>query len=124
MKNVRIKANNIELTKAIEDYFKSKIDSLDKFIDSSDESIECNARVSKTTRHHQSGDFFKAEVSIHTAGKIFGAVSEKDNLYAAIDDVRESVMRKMTSYKDKKQTLFKRGAHKVKNLLKGFKNDK
>jgi len=122
MKNLKIKGINIEMTEAIEDYFRNRINSLDKYIDQDDESVECNARVSKTTGHRQSGEFFKAEVSIHTAGKIFGAVSEKDNLYAAIDDVRESVARKIISYKNKKRGFFRKGAYKIKNLLKGLRS--
>lgn len=120
MKNLNIKAINIELTDAIETYFKSRMDSLDKYIDENDESVECNARVSKSSQSSQSGDFFKAEVSIHTAGKIFGAVSEKESLYAAIDDVKDSVARKMTSYKNKQRSLFRKGASKLKGMLKGF----
>ncbi len=120
MRNLKIQAINIEMTGAIENYFRDKMNSLDKFIDQNDESVECNARVSKSSGSSQSGEFFKAEVSIHTAGKNFGAVSERDNLYSAIDDVREAVVRKITSHKDKKQSLFKKGAQKAKKLLRGF----
>ncbi len=119
MRNVKIKGLNIEMTEAIEDYFKSKMDALDKYIDPNDESVECDARISKSA-DNQSGDIFKAEVSIHTAGKNFGAVSEKDNLYSAIDDVQYAVARKITSHKDKKRSIFKRGAAEAKRLLKGF----
>ncbi|MBU4480341.1 ribosome-associated translation inhibitor RaiA [Patescibacteria group bacterium] len=119
MKNIKIKGLNIEMTEAIESYFKNKMDSLDKFLDPNDESIECDARISKIA-DNQSGDIFKAEVSIHTAGKNFGAVSEKDNLYSAIDDVQYAVTRKITSYKDKKRSIFKRGATEFKRLLKKF----
>ncbi|MBU1558063.1 ribosome-associated translation inhibitor RaiA [Patescibacteria group bacterium] len=119
MKNLQIKAINIEMTEAIEDYFREKMNSLDKYIDLSDESVECDARVSKIA-DNQSGDIFKAEVSLHTSGKNYGAESTKDNLYTAIDDVRESMARKITSHKDKQRSLFKKGASKAKDLLKGL----
>ena len=120
MRNLKIQAINIEMTDAIENYFKERMDSLDKFIDPNDESVECSARVSRSSGSSHSGEFYRAEVSIHTSGKNFGAVSEKDNLYAAIDDVKDAVVRKITTHKDKKISLFKKGAMKAKKLLKGF----
>ncbi len=121
MRNLKIRTLDLEMTDAINSYFKEKMDSLDKFIDPDDESVECDARISKIAGN-QSGDIFRAEVSIHTAGKNFGAVAEKDDLYASIDDVRDSVSRKMAEHKDKQKDLFKKGALKIKNLLRGFSN--
>lgn len=118
MRNLNIHAINMEMTEAIKQYFIDKINSLDKFLDQNDESIECSAKVYKETG--KKGDIFKAEVSIHTSGKNFGAVSEKEDLYAAIDNVKDIVERKIVSYKDKKRSIFKRGATKAKALLKGF----
>ena len=54
------------------------------------------------------------------SGTRFGAVSEKEDMYQAIDDVKGALERKIVSYKDKKRSIFKRGATKAKNLLKGF----
>ena len=119
MRNLNINATNIEMTEAIKQYFTDKINSLDKFLNQNDESIKCSARVRKEMG--KTGDIFKAEVSIHTSGKNFGAVSEKEDLYAAIDDVKDMVERKIVSYKDKKRSIFKKGAIKVKTLLKGLK---
>ncbi len=118
MRNLNIHAINMEMTEAIKQRFTEKINSLDKFLDQNDESIKCNARVYKETS--RTGDIFKAEVSIHTSGKNFGGVSEKEDLYAAIDNVKDIVERKIVSYKDKKRSIFKRGAMKAKALLKGF----
>ena len=119
MRNLQIKAINIELTEAIESYFRDKMNSLDKYIDQNDESVGCFARVSKIASG-QSGDIFKAEVTLHTAGKNYGAESTKDDLYAAIDDVRDAVIRKITSHKDRRRSLFRKGASKAKGLLKGL----
>ncbi|MEK7105797.1 MAG: HPF/RaiA family ribosome-associated protein, partial [Patescibacteria group bacterium] len=69
------------------------------------------------------GDVFKAEVNITTSlGKQFRAVSEKPDLYEAIDDVRSEIVREISSAKGKKEALWKRGARKVKNMMKGFRN--
>jgi len=119
MRNLQIKGINIEMTEAIEKYFKERISSLDKYIDSDDESVECSARVSKIAGNN-SGDIFKAEISLHTSGKNYGADATKENLYEAIDEVQSRVAGKIVSYKDKQRSLFKKGATKAKNLLKGL----
>ena len=111
----------MEMAPSIEEYFTNKLSHLDKYLDPTDESIECDARVSKIAEN-KSGDIFKAEVSLHTAGKIYGADSTKDSLYASIDDVVDMVGRKITDHKDKQRSLFKRGASKFKNLLKFGRN--
>jgi len=118
--NIKIKATNFEITPAIEDYIGKRISSLDKFARDKDGSARCDIEVGKTTKHHRSGDVFRAEINLHVSGKNFYAVSEKDDLYAAIDEVRDEIAYALTSYKDRTITVMRRGALKVKNMLKGL----
>jgi ribosome-associated translation inhibitor RaiA len=75
-----------------------------------------------TSSHHKSGDIFSAEVSVTTPlGKQYFAASQKSDLYEAIDDVRSEITRELSSAKGKKETMFRRGAQRVKDLLKGFR---
>lgn len=120
MRNITINAFDMELTEAIDSYIREKMNALDKYIDPKDESVSCSVRVSKTTQHHKSGDFYKAEVSIHTSTKDFGATEEKDDLYASIDEMKDRVARKMADYKDKKENIFRRSSLKLKNILRGL----
>ena len=53
---------------------------------------------------------------------IHADASQKADLYEAIDDVRTEMIRALSSAKDKNTTLFRRGAQKVKNILKGFRS--
>ena len=116
-----IKATNITITPAISEYIEKRFSAFDKFVPQGNlENVLCEVEVGKTTRHHKSGDFFKAEVNLHLSGNNFYAISEKDDLYAAIDDVKDEIVHQITSHKDKSQTLYRRGALKVKNLLKGI----
>ncbi len=118
--NTNIKGTNIELTPAIKEYVLKRVQSFEKFIPSGDESAKCEVDVGKTTHHHKQGDFFRAEINLHVAGKNLYAVSEKDDLYVAIDKVRDEIAQALTSHKDKKMTLFRKGALRVKNMLKGL----
>jgi putative sigma-54 modulation protein len=116
--NINIKATNMELTGAINDYVNKRLSSIEKFSKGSE--ISGYVEVGKTTNHHKQGDVFKAEFDISINGEKFFAMSEKNDLYAAIDDAREELSQKITHNKDRKQTLFKRGASSVKKMLKGL----
>lgn len=116
---IKIKATNIELTSAISAYVEEKINSVEKFtVPHEQEEVLAEVEIGKTTRHHNAGDFFVAEVNMHVRGKNFRAVSEKEDLYAAIDDVRNELVRELNSDKGKERTLVRRGANMIKNLLR------
>lgn len=115
-----IKATNIELTPDIKDYIFKKIELLEKYIDSKDTSAMCDVEVGKTTMHHQTGDIFKAEMHLRVSGKYVYAVSEKDTLNSALDEVKDEIARSIASYKKKRESLVRRGGAMVKAMIKGI----
>lgn len=119
--NISIKSTNIELTPALKDYTEKRILSINKF---SNEEVSAVVEIGKTTNHHKNGeDLFRAEVNVTTSlGKQLRAVSEKSDLYEAIDDVREQMVRKLKSLKGKSDALWKKGARKIKAMIRGFRN--
>lgn len=117
--NIMIKGVNVEITDAIREYAMRKIGSIEKMIRKS-ESTQVAVELSKTTNHHKQGDYFRASIKIDTNGTEFIAESEKEDLYMAIDDVREEILRVLTSTKDRKESLYRRGARSVKKMFKGF----
>jgi len=115
---INIKGTKIELTAAIESYIKKKIGGVEKFITMhAGEEIRAEVEIGKTTKHHHSGDIFRAEVNLSIHGKQFRATSEKSDLYAAIDDARDELVRELNSSKDKERTMFRRGATAIKKLF-------
>jgi putative sigma-54 modulation protein len=116
--NIKIRGVNCEITGPVNDYVNKKISSLEKFLEKKMETI-CEVEIGKTTNHHKSGDIFRAEINLMEPGKaqVF-AVAEAGDLYSAIDIVRDEAEREIVTHKKKKDTLFRRGALQVKNLLK------
>jgi|SRR3989344_1220906 len=114
---IKIHTKNIELTKAIEDYVNDKIGSLKKMLNLNSP-ILAEVEVGMDSRHHQKGDVFRAEVNLTINGKLFRAECVKDDLYAAIDEVRDELLRELRKNKTRKENFFKRGAQKLKNLLR------
>ncbi len=116
--NIKTRAVNFDLTDAISEYVDKKVSTLGKFIPNS-ENLLCEVEIGRTTKHHNSGDIFKAEINILVPGgsQVY-AKAEESELYTAIDIVRDEAERVIVSQKNKKDTLFRRGASQVKNLLK------
>ena len=116
---INIKATGISLTLFISEYAKKKVNMLEKFFRTTDE-ILVNVEVGKISRHHKSGNIFRAEIQIMADGQAYYAVSETENLYAAIDEVKDEIVHELTSRRKKALRLFRRGGAKIKNLLKGI----
>ena len=118
MKNIKINAIGLELDEETKAYLMKKLESLRKFINFDDEEVTTDIRLSKETRSQRSGNLYKAEISIVTIGKKYGAKGEGDELLAAIDDMKDVISKKISSHKGKKQSLFRKGGIKIKKLLK------
>lgn len=100
---ILIKGTGMELTKAIRDYVDEKIGGLSKFLVKIDNGlVEARVEVGQTTKHHQSGDIFRAEVNLKLPRTLLRAVVETSDLYAAIDLVHDEIKRQILDEKDKK----------------------
>lgn len=109
----------MELTDAIRDYVEKRLSQLDRLV-SAEEIVNLRVEVGKTSHHHKEGDFFFAEVNLVLGGEDFRAVSERDNLYTAIDEVKDELSRELTHFKDRRRTLIRRGSLAIKNTMKGL----
>lgn len=118
--NIKISAMHIDLTPALKDYIERRLIGINKFT-VGEPAID--VEIGKTTEHHRQGEIFIAKVNVITVlGKQYRAVSEKSDLYEAIDDIRDEIIRELSTSKDKRNTLFRRGSKKIKDILKGFRS--
>lgn len=116
----KIKATNITLTPEISEYLNKRLLGIEKLLSPNDGSVFMEVELGKTTAHHQTGNIFRAEVNLQVSGKLLRAVSEKDDLNTAIDEVREEITRELRSLKGKRFSLLKRGGQRIKNFLRKF----
>ncbi|MEN9613887.1 MAG: hypothetical protein RLZZ347_194 [Candidatus Parcubacteria bacterium] len=115
-----VKATQMELTTAISEYLAKRLTAFDKFVASTDDSAMCYVELGKVSKHHKSGDVFRAEINLHVGGKSFRAEAEESDLYAAIDVVKDQMLAELRSNKTKKLSLLRRGGQKIKNMFKGM----
>lgn len=120
---INTKATNITITPAIADYIEKKVAMLEKFLKNVDE-VLVNVEVGKTTKHHKSGDVFRAEIHLLSNGEDFYAVAETDDLYASIDEVKDEIVRELTSQKKRALRIWRKSGAAVKDILRGIGNIK
>lgn len=117
--NINIKATNMELTEAIDNFVRLKIEGLDKF-KKPEEAMQVFVEVGKTSNRHKRGDYYRAEFNIEISGKKFYTFSEKSDLYKAVDDAKKEILRQIKNSQGRKRELFKKGAVAIKKIIRGF----
>ncbi len=108
----------MEITDAIRQYTFEKMQSLEKLIAKDDTSAKLSVELSKTSNHHVHGQVFQAEANLHIRGKETTLHATQDDLYKAIDLLKDMLTRELAQHKDKERSIIRRGAHKVKALFK------
>lgn len=121
--NINLQGKNIELTPAISDYVLKRVTNLEKILKKIEDEggeIIANFEVSQATKHHKSGDIFHADCLIRIKGEEYYASADEEDLYAAVDRVKDTLFSEISRDKDRSQTLLYRGARSVKKMLKGL----
>jgi putative sigma-54 modulation protein len=120
--HITITGVHIEVTEALREYVNNRLSPLSKYASKGDTSGMIAVELSKTTAHHTHGDVFQVEAQAKIKGANVNVRSVQDDLYNAIDEVRDMLARELTEEKDRRISLFKKGAQKIKKLLK-FQTD-
>lgn len=108
---ITIQATNMELTDAIRAHAEKKILSVEKFFDNI---IQADIDVGMKSHHHQKGKIYYAEVNLHVPGTIVRVSKESEDLYKAIDKVKDHLKVDLEKLKGKMRSKDKRTLRGVK----------
>ena len=95
-----IRGNKLEVTEAINDYIKTKLAKVTKYLDDNDE-VEAKALISAKGKDQ------KVEVTIWSGKYNIRAEETNEDLYAAIDLVVDKLEKQFRRYKDKISSMKK-----------------
>ncbi len=109
--NINIKGTGIELTDAIKQYVNEKFGDLDKFFDNIQ---RFDIDIGKRSVHHNKGKIFYAEANVHVPGKDIRVVKDTEDLYKAIDKVRDHLKGELKELKEKLRRKDKKGLRECK----------
>jgi len=113
------KKKDFEITSNVESYVEKKMETLEKFFKSfNEEKIIVEVELGKATVRQKTGDIFRAEINLSLGGKIFRAESEQADLLAAIDETRDDLEQEIKKFKERKETIFIRGARSIAKKLR------
>ena len=116
--NFITKATNITLSPSLENHIENSLGSLRKLVRSFGEEIETRVEVGRSTFHHKKGEVFFAEVNLKIGKILLRSKSEAVSIQSAIDEVRDELRNEIVKFKDKKETVFRRGARSFAKLLR------
>ncbi|MBU4422000.1 ribosome-associated translation inhibitor RaiA [Candidatus Parcubacteria bacterium] len=117
MKLESIKYTGIESSPALNEYVEEKIATLSKYVENFGTPRDIRVELEKTTHHHQTGPFFRAEANINIPGHFFRAEQTADDIYDAIDMLKNDLERQLSDYSDKLRTKKRDGGQEMKNML-------
>ena len=111
-----ITGDNVPNSDAVRDYVNSHFNKFEKLIDKNT-SHEMYITLSKSTVH-QREDSYRVEINFQINSENYFVRVDKADLFGAVDEAKDILMRDITKNHDKKKTLFHRGARKIKSLFK------
>lgn len=112
--NIKILATGLELTPAIKKYVDTKIGSLSKIWPKNEAENNLDLEFARTSKRHQHGEVFYAEATGKVFGKALRVETKNEDLYAAIDELKDILKKDLASLKGKALTRDVRSARKVK----------
>lgn len=112
---IKILATGLELTAGIKKYAESKIGSLSKIWPKSEAEEGLALELARTAKHRQHGEIFYAEATGRAFGRAVRAETQNEDLYAAIDELKDILKKEITVFKEKKLTRGLRSARRAKN---------
>jgi ribosomal subunit interface protein len=123
MRRLILKATGIEHTNALDAYVGNRLRELEKVIDPKEKSCIARVEIAKETKHHKTGlDVYKAELTMRTGRKDFRVTAtDEADLYAAIDAMKDHIVRDIKEHRGRMRALQKEGDRKVKKVLRGDK---
>lgn len=113
--NIQITSKNIEMTEAIRSYIEKRIGSLEKFLNTIQ---EAHVEIERN-QHHKKGYVFQIAVNMPLAHGFVRATDVQEDMYVAIDVVKEELERQLREQKGKFEDR-KRRASKTQRLLKSI----
>lgn len=114
----RIKATNMKLTPAIEEYLFKRLESIEKHLWGDYDSAKTDIEIAQTTKHHQQGPIFMCELTVTLPHGQFRAVSTQEDIYTAIDEAKDELKRQLVETRNKQKTLTRKGQLMFKRLLR------
>ena len=116
---INLKYTNLSVSDETKNKVDQKIQSITKFLKLSDDMEALfDIELGKLFTNQNSGDIFRTEINLEYNGKFFRSEATKSNLYEALDDAVVEMVAIVRKNKEKRFSLIRKGASKIKDLFR------
>jgi ribosomal subunit interface protein len=99
---ITLKATHIEHTNAIDAYVAKRLRELERILGAKEKSEVARVDIGVSSKHHKEGkEQYYAEITLHVKNKDFRVVAKAADLYAAIDKMKDDIVREVTRHHDR-----------------------
>lgn len=118
MAHIDFKTHGVELSNDIREYAEEKIEMLEKLLVNIDEEnkrfeVELAKRAGQ-----QTGDIFRADIVVLAGAERVHAVGHGETLFAAIDEAKDDLTRRLRRNKTKTADMVRKGGAAIKKMLR------
>ena len=114
--NIKIVTDGFTLTDAIDQYVHKKLEVVTKHLNQNPDETLVDVILRDDTKHKKGG--YSVQINIPIRGGFINAREEGNDLYAAIDTVKDEVVRELEKYNTKHRDVARHDAIEGKEKLK------
>ena len=104
------------MTPSISDYIEKKLIAVERLLKDTPPETLIEVDIEKDSKQHK-GKIFRAEINIFLPEKRIFASASHDDMYAAIDQVKDEVLSELKKKNVKRREIARRSAARVKQLF-------
>lgn len=100
---IELKGTNLKLVPITKEYIIKKLQPLERFVQRYEEKgqIHMFVEIARTTKHHNKGNVFYAEITMELPKSIIRAEATNVDVQTALNEVRDLVKNECRQYKEK-----------------------
>lgn len=114
--NIRTNTHGIELTPSISGYIEKKLVTIERLLQRTPPETLIEIDIEKDSKQRK-GQGFKVEMIILLPNKRLFASADHDDLYAAIDEVKDEIVSELKKANIKRRDIVRRSAARAKQLF-------
>lgn len=117
--NYNIKGTDLAITPELRSYVETRLAHTDKFLQN-DSSAHADVELQYSSM--RDGGKYRAEFTVSAAGALYRKEAWGSSMHEAIDIAMGGLTNELRQHKKKKLHLLRRGAGKVKDIVRGFRD--